>query len=175
MARHWSCIWTLSLTILRYLVTVVIIMLWICIWLTVNSFEILYGATVNRYYYIIIIERIWLRLHQCQDARTPYKTKKRQKGKDMLAVKSNVTDATRAMDSSGQTVPSSAVSWMWHRPADCSTHEPRPPETHGLRLLTGASQARRVCSLMPSEDIAWRRGPSHTGGRWQGTTEPGRL
>ena len=28
---------------------------------------------------------------------------------------------------------------------------------------------------MLSEDTAGRRGPPHTGGRWQGTTEPGRL
>ena len=53
----------------------------------------------------------------------------------------------------------------------CSTREPRPPKTRGLRLLTGASQARRVCSLMPSEDTVGRRGPPHTGGRWRGTTE----
>ena len=85
------------------------------------------------------------------------------------------------MGSSEQTVLPSAVSWMstamatkWHRPADCSTREPRPPETRGLRLLTGASQARLVCSLIPSVDTAGRRGPPHTGGRWRGTTEPGR-
>ena len=86
---------------------------------------------------------------------------KRQKRKDVRAVKSNVSDAAGDMDSSEQTVLSSAVSWMsaviatkWHRSADCSTHEPLPPETPGHRLLTGASQARRVCSLMPSEDTA---------------------
>ena len=47
---------------------------------------------------------------------------------------------------------STVTATKWHRPADCSTCELRPPETHGLRLLTGASQARRVCSLMPSEE-----------------------
>ena len=47
---------------------------------------------------------------------------------------------------------STAMATKWHRPADCSTREPRPPETRGLRLLTGASQARRVYSLMLSED-----------------------
>jgi len=102
---------------------------------------------------------------------------KRQKRKDVRAVKSSVSDASGAMDSSEQTVLSSAVSMStatkWHRPADCSTREPRPLETRSLRLLTGASQARRVCSLMPSEDTSGRRGLPHTGGRWRGTTEPG--
>ena len=91
-----------------------------------------------------------------------YTKQKRQKRKDVRAaraVESSVSDAAGAMDSSEQTVLSSAVSWMstamatkWHGPADCSTCEPQPPETHGLWLLTGMSQARRVCSLMPSED-----------------------
>ena len=77
------------------------------------------------------------------------------------AVKKQCVRRGGAIYSSEQTVLSSAVSWMstamatrWHRSADCSTREPRPPETHSLRLLTGASQARRVCSLMPSEDTA---------------------
>jgi len=84
------------------------------------------------------------------------------------------------MDSSKQTALSSAISWMsaamatkWHRPADCSTHEPNPTETRSHWLLTCASQARRVCSLIPSEDTAGCQGPPHTGGRWRGTTNLG--
>ena len=69
---------------------------------------------------------------------------------------------------------STAIATKWHRPADCSTREPRPPVKRGHRLLTGASQARPMCSLMPREDTAGRRGPPHTGGRWRGMTEPGR-
>ena len=60
-------------------------------------------------------------------ARTPYKTKK---------TKGQCVRRGGAMDSSEQTVLSSAVSWMstamatkWHRPADCFTRE---PETRGL-------------------------------------------
>jgi len=84
------------------------------------------------------------------------------------------------MNSSEQTVLSSAISGMsavmmtkWHRLADCSTHEPQLPETRGHQQLTGTSQARRVCSLMPSEDAAERRGPPHAGGCWRGMTELG--
>jgi len=64
---------------------------------------------------IIIIEGSWLRWHNVKTARTPYKTKKtKEKGhvRAARAVKSNVSDAARAMDSSEQTVLSSAVSWM---------------------------------------------------------------
>jgi len=43
-------------------------------------------------------------------ARTPYKTKKTKKRKDVRAVKSSVSDVAGAMDSSKQTVLSSAVS-----------------------------------------------------------------
>jgi len=44
-------------------------------------------------------------------ARTPYKTKiNKKKRKDVRAVKSSVSDAAGAMDSSEQTVLSSAVS-----------------------------------------------------------------
>ena len=85
------------------------------------------------------------------------------------------------MSSSERTVLSSAVSGMtavmatkWHRPADCSVHGPQPLETRGHRQLTGTSQARRVCSLKPSEDAVGRQGPPHAGGRWRGTTELGR-
>jgi len=86
---------------------------------------------------------------------------KRQKWKDIRAaraVKSNVSDAARAMDSSEQTVLSLAVSWMltamatkWHRPADCSTREPRecptgPPVRGVTSMFTPALWPCTFCS-----------------------------
>jgi len=73
--------------------------------------------------------------------------------------------------------PSLECRQRWRRSDICRQtvpHASRGHQTRGLRVLTGASQARRVCSLIPSEDTAGRRGPPHTGGRWRGTTEPGR-
>jgi len=82
-------------------------------------------------------------------AKTHYKTKKDKKRKDVRAaraVKNSVSDAAGAMDSSEQTVLSSAVCWMttamatkWHRPADCSTCEPCP---HRKRAVSDYWQAR---------------------------------
>ena len=145
-------------------------------------------------------------------ARTPYKTKKKER-KDVRAaraVKNSVSDVAEHFGSveeqqSGWTQSSRRVtSWRCRSPGgvriapnkqfclhpslECRQRwrrsdigrqtvphaRPLPLETRGLRLLTGVSQARRVCSLMPSEETTGRRGPLHTRGRWQGTTEPGR-
>jgi len=110
------------------------------------------------------------------------------------------------MDSSEQTVLSSAVSWMstamatramalmatnWHRPADCTTREPWPRSTGNVRSptvdrrVTGTTGCARWCQdyidrlynnlWCQSKDTSGRRGPPHTGGRWWGRTEPGRV
>ena len=102
---------------------------------------------------------------------------KRQKRKDVRGVKSSVSDAAGAMelwiapnkqfcfqpsldvDSDGDEVTSAGRLFHTRAAAIGNTRS---------RLLTGTSQARQVCSLMPSEDTAGRRGPPHTGSRWRG-------